>query len=58
MDCKILYNEYIEKANTKRQNKMLVKCKKTGRLYNPEKEFTKLFTKQWFIDIMTRLKFR
>lgn len=37
---------------------MLIKDKKTGIWYTPEKEFDKLFSYQWFINIMQRLKFR
>ena len=40
------------------KRKMMVQDKKTGQWYDPEKEFDKLFTMQWFIDIMKRLKFR
>ncbi len=38
--------------------KIMVKCRKTGRMYDPDVEFNKLFKQQWFIDIMKRLKFR
>ena len=37
---------------------MLVKDIKTGRQYDPYKEFNKLFLKGWFIKILKRLKFR
>ena len=37
---------------------MMVQCKKTGRWYDPDVEFKKLFTQKWFIDIMKRLKER
>lgn len=36
----------------------MVQCRKTGRWYNPDTEFQKLFTQKWFIDIMVRLKNR
>ena len=36
----------------------MVTDRKTGKKYDPHKEFAKLFTKKWFIQLLIRLKFR
>jgi len=37
---------------------MMVKCRKTGRMYDPELGFEKLLKESWVIAIMKRLRFR
>ena len=36
---------------------MKIKDKKTGKMYDPDKEFQKLFKLSWFIKMMKRMKF-
>ena len=35
---------------------MLVQCKKTGKWYDPQKEWERICKEQWFINLMKRLK--
>jgi hypothetical protein len=37
---------------------MVVRDVETGRWYDPNAEFEKMFKEHWFVSIMKRLKFR
>ena len=46
------------RAGKELENKMLIQDRRTGKWYDPDKQFKDLFTKDWFIAILRRMKFR